>query len=189
MFNADIINGSPDRTRHNTCTTSPSLNPNAPPFAPTPGKNHPYAQPYSHKARPSQPPFRNTTQNTQVQILYFTARSLTNKRPELLATLRSLSLTPQIIAITETWLTDNIPDGMISLPNYKQIFRADRPKQEGRRGGGVLILARDDVVCSRRHETWSNVVRKCMDRSPGAVFHTSHHRLHLSSAIYSHSRH
>ena len=160
MSNADIINGSPDRTRHNTCTTSPSLNPNAPPFAPTPGKNHPYAQPYSHKARPSQPPFRNTTQNTQVQILYFNARSLTNKRQELLDTLRSLSLTPQIIAITETWLTDNIPDGMISLPNYKQIFRADRPKQEGRRGGGVLILARDDVVCSRRHDlqTWSESV-------------------------------
>ena len=100
----------PDRTRHNTCTTSPSLNPNAPPFAPTPGKNDPYAQPYSLKARPSQPPFRNTTQNTQVQILYFNARSLTNKRQELLDTLRSLSSTPQIIAITETWLTDNIPD-------------------------------------------------------------------------------
>ena len=90
----------------------------------------------------------------------FNARSLTNKRQELLDTLRSLSLTPQIIAITETWLTDNIPDGMISLPNYKQIFRADRPKQEGRRGGGVLILARVAVVCSRRNDlrTWSESV-------------------------------
>ena len=93
-------------------------------------------------------------QNIQVQnlILYFNARSLTNKRQELLDTLRSLSLTPQIIAIRETRLTENIPDGMISHPIYKPIFRADRPKQEGRRGG-VLILARDDHdICSRRHD-------------------------------------
>ena len=61
----------------------------------------------------------------------------------------------------KTWLTENIPDNVVSLPKYSQIFRADRNiTQEHRRGGRVLILARDGVTCRRRQdlESWPECV-------------------------------
>ena len=70
-------------------------------------------------------------------------------------------MSPHFIAVTETWLTENIPDNVVSLPKYSQIFRADRNvSHEHRRRGGVLILARDDVTCRRRQdlESWPECV-------------------------------
>lgn len=55
------------------------------------------------------------------------------------------SLRPQLIAITETWLSDSIPDSCISLKNYV-IFRHDRPE---RQGGGVLLYVDNCIQCSQ----------------------------------------
>ena len=44
------------------------------------------------------------------------------------------SETPDIICITETWLSDEISNDELNLPNYNN-FRLDR----NRHGGGVLI--------------------------------------------------
>ena len=70
-------------------------------------------------------------------------------------------MSPHFIAVTETWLTENIPDNVASLPEYSQIFGSDRNiTQEHRRGGGVLILARDDVTCRSCQdlESWPECV-------------------------------
>ena len=50
---------------------------------------------------------------------------------------------------------------MVSLPKYSQIFRADcNITEEHRRGGGILILERDDVTCRRRQdlESWPECI-------------------------------
>ncbi|EEC18664.1 hypothetical protein IscW_ISCW013877, partial [Ixodes scapularis] len=46
-----------------------------------------------------------------------------------------LNTQPDIIAVTETWLSDSILDCEITPPNYT-ILRKDR----GSRGGGAAIL-------------------------------------------------
>ena len=42
-----------------------------------------------------------------------------------------------IFAVTETWLSENISDGEISIPHYR-VFRRDRTD---RRGGGVVFIS------------------------------------------------
>ena len=48
---------------------------------------------------------------------------------------------PSIIALTETWLTNDTPDSFLSLPTYN-IYRQDRAS----RGGGVLIAISDKMI-------------------------------------------
>ena len=45
---------------------------------------------------------------------------------------------PNIICIVETWLSDDIPDHEIGIPEY-QLFQQDH----NRHGGGVLLCIRD----------------------------------------------
>ena len=44
-----------------------------------------------------------------------------------------------VIMVTETWLTDAIPDEALHIPDFT-IVRKDRPT---RRGGGVAIYIRE----------------------------------------------
>ena len=48
---------------------------------------------------------------------------------------------PDIIA--ETWLSFNVPNGAILLPNYHTVARTDRSQDH--RGGGVLLLIHDSI--------------------------------------------
>lgn len=50
---------------------------------------------------------------------------------------------PDILCLSETWLSDKIPDGLIYLPNYT-IFRADR--LSCKRGGGLACYVSDQIV-------------------------------------------
>ena len=65
-------------------------------------------------------------------ILYYNARSLFSKIDELsaLCTLHN----PGIICVVETWLSLDIADSELSIPNY-QVIRLDC----NRHGGGVLM--------------------------------------------------
>ena len=56
-----------------------------------------------------------------------------------------------IIAISETWLSDNIFDNEILPTNYA-IHRCDR----GSRGGGVLVAVRDNII-SRAYPSPTNI--------------------------------
>ena len=90
----------------------------------------------------------------QLSLLQLNARSLANKLPDFQRTvLECRPCSPDIVAVTETWLDDQVPDSVIQFPGFTTLFRTDRGvNQRGSRGGGVLILARDGLRCSRRPE-------------------------------------
>lgn len=66
-------------------------------------------------------------------IFVANARSLLFKVDDLAVTCASLA--PDVVTITETWLHDKIPEGLISIPKY-HTQRADRID---RTGGGVCV--------------------------------------------------
>ena len=48
---------------------------------------------------------------------------------------------PNVVLLTETWLDCNIPDSLVSVPNYL-LFRQDRQRK---RGGGVCIYISSEI--------------------------------------------
>ena len=68
-------------------------------------------------------------------------RSLIGKLDELTATV--FTTKPDVICITETWLSEDIDTVSVSIPGYV-MHRKDRDK---RKGGGVVIFVRDDARC------------------------------------------
>ena len=56
-------------------------------------------------------------------------------------------MNPDFIAITGTWLHNNIDDNEL-LPNSYNIHRKDRES----RGGGVLLAVKSNISCFRRHD-------------------------------------
>ncbi len=79
-------------------------------------------------------------------IIHFNARSLLSKMPELQVLVSSMK--PHVIAVTETWLSPSVPNGAIHINGYNTVYRYDR--KDNRRGGGVLLLVRNDVSCIER---------------------------------------
>lgn len=60
---------------------------------------------------------------------------------------------PDFLCLSETWLSDRIPDGLVHLPGYS-IFRADRLIHK--RGGGLACYVRDSMVSgfdANKHRT------------------------------------
>ena len=53
-----------------------------------------------------------------------------------------------IVAITETWLDNTIPDEVLKTSGYSTIFRRDR----NRHGGGTALMVSDSLVVSRLHD-------------------------------------
>ena len=75
---------------------------------------------------------------SRVRIVLTNIRSIVNKRDELENLVESLS--PSVVALTETWLTRDVEDSEVTLRGYK-LFRNDRSI---RGGGGVMLLVRDE---------------------------------------------
>lgn len=75
-------------------------------------------------------------------IMHLNARSARNKHDDITTFLDEFSFKFDIIMISETWYTCN--DEVLCLPTYKSFF-LNRPS---RRGGGVLQLIADHLVCS-----------------------------------------
>ena len=82
------------------------------------------------------------------------ARSILPKMSELRTVTESVK--PDIIAITETWLSSNVPNGAILLPNYNTVARTDRPQDHRGGGSGVLLLIHDSIQWVLRSDlqTW-----------------------------------
>ena len=66
-----------------------------------------------------------------------------------------------IACVTETWLKDVIPSGVVSISGYV-IHRNDR--SDGRRGGGVAVFVRQDIPCERLTALPSTTRRRLMTR-------------------------
>nr|VZI33520.1 unnamed protein product [Spirometra erinaceieuropaei] len=87
----------------------------------------------------------NATGNSagaKLRCLYTNAQSLMSKLDELKLCLVELS--PDVLAVTETWLSGNISDNEVALPGY-QIYRRDR---EHRQGGGIVVYVNDGLKVS-----------------------------------------
>ena len=69
------------------------------------------------------------------KLALINARSLLPKVDELIANLSVNTI--NLVAVTETWLNDDIEDNLVSIRGYN-IFRRDRPH---RRGGGFVYIS------------------------------------------------
>ena len=76
-------------------------------------------------------------------LLLTNINRILNKFDELTIIVHNLK--PDIIAITETWLSDDILDSVCSLPHYT-IIRKDR--QTGL-GGGVMFYIHNSLICRK----------------------------------------
>ena len=118
----------------------------------------PYKDNHTHKLNPralafypiSHPPGHNTHPNVEENtlqtphrscnlcVLQFNARSLLPKMPEVIHLASQKN--PDIIAVTETWLSSQIPNGAIHINGYNLTVQTDR--QNNKRGGGTAIYVR-----------------------------------------------
>ena len=81
-----------------------------------------------------------TLDSYQVPSLLLTnANRIFNKLDELSILLKSKSF--DIVAITETWLSDDIPDSVVHVNEYS-VFRQDR---NGAIGGGVMCYISKNI--------------------------------------------
>ena len=81
-----------------------------------------------------------------LRIIHQNIRSVTRKIDELRSlVVNELKSEIHIIALTETWASEQILDGEIEIPGYN-MFRKDR---DGK-GGGVLVFVRSDLSVARR---------------------------------------
>ena len=84
------------------------------------------------------------TKSRLPKLVLINARSLLPKVDELIANLSVNSV--NLVAVTETWLNDDIEDNLVSIRGYN-IFRRDRPH---RRGGGVCVHLSEHIHAKRR---------------------------------------
>ena len=89
----------------------------------------------------------------KLSCFYVNARSIMNKKDEL--ELYLIQEKPDIVGITETWLYEEIEDTEISAEGYT-VFRKDREKGDKSRGGGVIILAKNELYMSIKEEMTAN---------------------------------
>ena len=80
----------------------------------------------------------------QLNVCSFNAPSLPNKLQEIKVFTEVNAI--QLLAVTETWLSTNIPDDSITLSGFQTPFRKDRDKI----GGGLCIYASTELACKRR---------------------------------------
>jgi len=96
----------------------------------------------------------NTPENNNIKaqrillpsLLLCNARSILPKLDELTALLSTTSA--DLVAITETWLHDDIDDGLLEINGF-DIHRKDRIDS---RGGGVCLYVNNDISTKRRFD-------------------------------------
>ena len=80
-----------------------------------------------------------------ITIVHLNIRSLLGHFDQLTEFVRDHS--PDIVAISETWLDDSVDDSVLAVPGYN-VHRADRH----RHGGGVAIYAAANLVCNSKRD-------------------------------------
>lgn len=79
----------------------------------------------------------------KLKCVYFNARSILNK----LVDLKTLIIdnAPDLIVISETWLSEKDSDALLCFDSNYQVFRCDRSAIGKDRGGGVAVLAKKNL--------------------------------------------
>ena len=81
------------------------------------------------------------------RMVHQNIRSVTRKIDELRFLVSELISRIELIALTETWINDEILDDEISIPGY-QLFRKDRDT----RNGGDAVFVKTDLLVTRRFD-------------------------------------
>ena len=81
----------------------------------------------------------NTTVNDTLNCALINARSLCNKKEEMVN--YEYKNTPDMVFVTESWANENTMDSEFALNGYVTV-RKDR---KDRRDGGVLICAKEEI--------------------------------------------
>jgi exonuclease III len=82
---------------------------------------------------------RQNIKHSLPNILLFNARSHFNKIDELIIIINQQNA--DVSMVTETWLTDAIPDEALHIPDFTIVWK-DRPT---RTGGGVAVFIRESL--------------------------------------------
>jgi len=88
--------------------------------------------------------FTSSSTSSVVRVKYCNARSLKNKLLNLYDLLYNENF--QIVCFTETWLCNNVPDGLLDPRGVFNIFRHDRNSKHV--GGGVCIFIKRSLSVS-----------------------------------------
>ena len=105
----------------------------------------------------------NSEKLHQLKCLYTNAQSIVRKMPDLQIYVENVK--PEIIAITESWTHEQIPNSEIAIDGYT-LFRKDRKHNTKTRGGGCLLYIKDIINASLNEEIdnigtesiWCNIV-------------------------------
>lgn len=104
-------------------------------------------------------------------FLFTNIRSVVPKSLPLSSLIDSCSAS--VVALTETWLNDSIPDHSILLTDSEsKLYRCDR---ENRRGGGVLALSKDLIaipifIHTYTESTWVSLKNSATNIIIGTVY-------------------
>ena len=82
------------------------------------------------------------SERRNLSVFYANAQSIMNKMCDLEVLASEQS--PDIIAITESWMNSDIPDASVSLNGYT-LFRKDRLDTKNGRGGGILLYTKTEL--------------------------------------------
>ena len=86
------------------------------------------------------------------KIVHMNVRSLFGKIAEIGAVFKYFD----VIVITETWLTDSIPDSAVSISGFN-LIRKDRWSYIKKKGGGICCYIKDNLHYEKMQEDISTV--------------------------------
>ena len=82
------------------------------------------------------------SERRNLSVFYANAQSIMNKMCDLEVLASEQS--PDIIAVTESWMNSDIPDASVSLNGYT-LFRKDRQDTKNGRGGDILLYSKTEL--------------------------------------------
>ena len=132
---SSFLSSSSSLAHHSISYSTPSSIP-----SPTPPSHSPSSQPNLSVDKSS---FHSPSlcSPKSLTVFYFNARSLLPKIDDLILFCSNYS--PHIICVVETWLSSEISDSEILIPNYMS-FRLDR----SRHGGGIAVFVKSSLSVS-----------------------------------------
>lgn len=100
-----------------------------------------------------------TRLNNNIKCMYVNARSIMNKRDELELYLKEEQI--ELLAITETWLHENISNNEINFNGYN-LLRKDRIHINKKKGGGVAFFVKNELDAVVRDEFDNDKFSECL---------------------------
>ena len=113
-----------------------------------PNTSHVHTQSISQGTHPSIIHEQHASKSQGRPIFQFNARSLLPKLTEL--RIAGKANKPNVITVTETWLSSDVPNEAINLSDYVIASRTDKP--HGRQGAKVIIHTKNDISRTNRRD-------------------------------------